>query len=136
MDRPLRIYLWLAFGITWGFGGLGLLAGAYQPEAASSVSRALHYVAAFGPSLAGLIMAASVDGRAGLRRLLVRAIPRWAGVPWYVAVIIGYPAVELLAAWLGLVPRQHSTGGKERLLGISKRGDGYLRKLFVHGARR
>jgi transposase len=39
------------------------------------------------------------------------------------------------AAWLGLVPRQHSTGGKERLLGISKRGDGYLRKLFVHGAR-
>jgi transposase len=39
------------------------------------------------------------------------------------------------AAWLGLVPRQHSTGGKERLLGISKRGDSYLRKLLVHGAR-
>ena len=39
------------------------------------------------------------------------------------------------AASLGLTPRQHSTGGKERLLGISKRGDGYLRKLLVHGAR-
>jgi transposase len=39
------------------------------------------------------------------------------------------------AAWLGLVPRQHSTGGKERLLGISKRGDHYLRKLLIHGAR-
>src|SRR5215468_9052156 len=39
------------------------------------------------------------------------------------------------AAWLGLVPRQHSTGGKERLLGISKRGDNYLRKLLIHGAR-
>jgi transposase len=39
------------------------------------------------------------------------------------------------AAWLGLVPRQHSTGGKARLLGISKRGDAYLRKLLVHGAR-
>jgi transposase len=39
------------------------------------------------------------------------------------------------AAWLGLVPRQHSTGGKPRLLGISKRGDIYLRKLLVHGAR-
>lgn len=39
------------------------------------------------------------------------------------------------AAWLGLVPRQHSTGGKERLLGISKRGDRYLRCLLVHGAR-
>jgi transposase len=40
-----------------------------------------------------------------------------------------------LAAWLGLVPREYSTGGKPRLLGISKRGDVYLRKLFVHGAR-
>ena len=39
------------------------------------------------------------------------------------------------AASLGLTPRQHSTGGKERLLGISKRGDSYLRKLLVHGAR-
>ncbi len=39
------------------------------------------------------------------------------------------------AASLGLTPRQHSTGGKQRLLGISKRGDGYLRKLLVHGAR-
>jgi transposase len=40
-----------------------------------------------------------------------------------------------LAAWLGLVPCEHSTGGKPRLLGMSKRGDVYLRKLFVHGAR-
>jgi len=40
-----------------------------------------------------------------------------------------------MAASLGLTPRQHSTGGKERLLGISKRGDSYLRKLLIHGAR-
>ena len=40
-----------------------------------------------------------------------------------------------LAAWLGLVPKEHSTGGKPRLLGISKRGDVYLRTLLVHGAR-
>ena len=40
-----------------------------------------------------------------------------------------------LAAWLGLVPRQHSTGGRDRLLGISKRGDVYLRNLLIHGAR-
>jgi len=39
------------------------------------------------------------------------------------------------AAWLGLVPRQCSTGGKTKLLGITKRGDKYLRKLLVHGAR-
>ena len=40
-----------------------------------------------------------------------------------------------LAAWLGLVPRQYSSGGKARLGRISKRGDGYLRRLLVHGAR-
>jgi transposase len=40
-----------------------------------------------------------------------------------------------LSAWLGLVPRQESSGGKERLLGISKRGDTYLRTLLIHGAR-
>lgn len=40
-----------------------------------------------------------------------------------------------LGAWLGLVPRQHSTGGKAKLLGISKRGNKYLRMLFIHGAR-
>jgi transposase len=40
-----------------------------------------------------------------------------------------------LAAWLGLVPRQSSSGGKNQLLGISKRGDTYLRTLLIHGAR-
>ena len=40
-----------------------------------------------------------------------------------------------LSAWLGLVPRQHSSGGKTVLLGISKRGDRYLRTLLIHGAR-
>lgn len=40
-----------------------------------------------------------------------------------------------MAAWLGLVPRQHSSGGKPTLLGMSKRGDAYLRTLLIHGAR-
>lgn len=40
-----------------------------------------------------------------------------------------------VAAWLGLVPRQHSSGGKQNLLGMSKRGDCYLRTLLIHGAR-
>lgn len=39
------------------------------------------------------------------------------------------------AAWVGLVPREYSTGGKQKLLGVSKRGNGYLRRLLVHGAR-
>jgi transposase len=40
-----------------------------------------------------------------------------------------------LAVALGLTPRQHSSGGKEKLLGISKRGDKYVRTLLIHGAR-
>jgi transposase len=40
-----------------------------------------------------------------------------------------------VSSWLGLVPRQNSTGGKERLGKITKRGDVYLRTLFIHGAR-
>ncbi len=40
-----------------------------------------------------------------------------------------------MAAWIGLVPGQHSTGGKNNLLGISKRGNNYLRGLLIHGAR-
>jgi transposase len=40
-----------------------------------------------------------------------------------------------LGAWLGLAPRQATTGGRPRLLGISRRGDGYIRKMLIHGAR-
>ena len=40
-----------------------------------------------------------------------------------------------VSAWIGLTPRQHSSGGKDRLAGISKRGDTYLRTLLIHGAR-
>lgn len=40
-----------------------------------------------------------------------------------------------VAAWLGLTPREHSSGGKQRQMGITKRGDRYLRKLLIHGAR-
>lgn len=40
-----------------------------------------------------------------------------------------------MSAWLGLTPRQYSSGGKNRLGGISKRGDKYMRMLLIHGAR-
>jgi transposase len=46
-----------------------------------------------------------------------------------------YRSGRELAVALGLTPRQHSSGGKEKLLGISKRGDKYIRTLLIHGAR-
>ncbi len=39
------------------------------------------------------------------------------------------------SAWLGIVPRQYSTGGKAKLFGINKRGNAYLRRILIHGAR-
>jgi transposase len=47
----------------------------------------------------------------------------------------GFGSGRQLSAWLGLVPKQHSTGGKAKILGLSKRGNKYLRSLFIHGAR-
>jgi transposase len=47
----------------------------------------------------------------------------------------GFANGRQLAAWMGLVPRQHSSGGKTTLIGIGKRSEGYLRTLLVHGAR-
>jgi len=46
-----------------------------------------------------------------------------------------YAKGRQMAAPLGLTPKQHSSGGKDRMLGISKRGDAYLRSLLIHGAR-
>ena len=46
-----------------------------------------------------------------------------------------FGSARQVAAWLGLVPRQDSSGGKPKLLGISKRGDVYLRTLLIHGGR-
>jgi transposase len=46
-----------------------------------------------------------------------------------------FPKGRNLAAWMGIVPREYSTGGKQKLLGISKRGNKYLRRLFIQGAR-
>lgn len=53
----------------------------------------------------------------------------------YVGSINNFKNGRSFSAYFGLVPRQHSTGGKANLLGISKRGDKYIRKLLIHGAR-
>ena len=59
-------------------------------------------------------------------------LPRW----WQrSATRVNSRAGSELSAWLGLVPRQHSSGNRSQLLGISKRGDRYLRTILIHGAR-
>jgi transposase len=76
----------------------------------SAVSQRLAEIPGIGPLIATALIAALGDGKA-------------------------FKSARQVAAWLGLVPRQDSSGGKSRLLGISKRGDVYLRTLLIHGAR-
>jgi transposase len=76
----------------------------------SPVSQALATIPGIGPITATALLASLGDGKA-------------------------FESARQVAAWLGLVPRQDSSGGKPKLLGISKRGDVYLRTLLIHGAR-
>jgi transposase len=77
---------------------------------ASAPCQRLMQVVGIGPLIATALVAAVGDGRQ-------------------------FGDARQLAAWLGLVPRQDSSGGKPRLLGISKRGQPYLRALLIHGGR-
>ncbi len=76
----------------------------------SPVSKTLGAVPGIGPITATALLAALGDGKA-------------------------FEKARQVPAWLGLVPKQASSGGKQKLLGISKRGDTYLRTLLIHGAR-
>ena len=75
----------------------------------NQTSRRLHYIPGVGPMLATALVASVADPRT-------------------------FRSGRNFSAWIGLVPKQHSSGGKERLGSISKQGDRYLRGLFVAGA--
>jgi transposase len=77
---------------------------------ANDASRRLAQIPGIGPITASALVASIGDGKC-------------------------FSSARQLAAWLGLVSRQHSSGGKPTLLSITKRGDTYLRTLMVHGAR-
>lgn len=77
---------------------------------ASETSRRLEQVRGVGPMIATAVLASAGDAKE-------------------------FKNGRQFAAWLGLVPRQHSSGGKQKLFGITKRGNSYLRMLLVHGAR-
>src|ERR1700723_2747700 len=75
----------------------------------NQTSRRLHYIPGVGPMLATALVASVADPKT-------------------------FRSARNFSAWIGLVPKQHSSGGKERLGSISKQGDRYLRSLFVAGA--
>lgn len=90
-------------------------------------------VGAYGVKLQGLYQASEACQRIG-RMPGVGPITATAAVA-SVGDGRAFESGRQVAAWVGLVPRQDSSGGKPKLLGISKRGDTYLRTLLIHGAR-
>lgn len=81
-----------------------------QVHLTSEMSRRLEQVRGVGPMIATAVLASAGDAKE-------------------------FKNGRQFAAWLGLVPKQYSSGGKQKLLGITKRGNSYLRMLLVHGAR-
>jgi transposase len=89
------------------------------------------------------ILALEVQIRAGCKSPTARLLQTIPGIgPISASALVAaigdvsvFKNARQLAAWLGLVPAQHSSGGKTQMKGISKRGDSYLRNLLVHGAR-
>ena len=75
----------------------------------NETSKRLHYIPGVGPMLATALVASVADART-------------------------FRSGRNFSAWIGLVPKQHSSGGKDRLGSISKQGDRYLRSLLVAGA--
>jgi membrane protease YdiL (CAAX protease family) len=94
MVSQLRIFFILAFALTWGIGGIGLLIGTWWPDTRPlSTASPLYYLAAYSVSLLGVGLTACYDGREGLCRLMSRLIPWRSSVKWYLIVIVGYAAI-------------------------------------------
>jgi uncharacterized protein len=93
--EPSRAFYVLAFGITWGVGGLALLLNALGLARPLSPANPLYYVAGYGPTIAGLAVVGRRDGWPGIRRLLTRLIPSRRDLLWYPAVIVGFPALAI-----------------------------------------
>ena len=104
------------------------------------VAEAYAWVQALDARIKGVEQQLAAVSRADAAVARLRAVPGFG--PLVTTALVGavgdgrtFGSGRELAAWLGLVPRQHTTGGKPRLYGITKRGDKRLRALLIHGAR-
>lgn len=107
--RELRRFMLLAFGLTWGLGGVALILGYLFPALAFTSSNPLYYLAAYSPSIAALIITNRDQGPRGVRTLLKGFVPTRRAGPWYLVAIlampIAYAAVAVLTdGWRLAVP--------------------------------
>ena len=110
-----------------------------SPDHAHSSDNARHNPPAYRPNrvlacASDVFLASGMKLRHAMLAALIAIAPPLAAQPPAADADAGQSR-DPLAANLGLAPRQHSSGGKEVLLGITRRGDSYLRTLLIHGAR-
>jgi hypothetical protein len=91
LRRMLWRYFILAFGITWGAGGLGLLIWLALPDTPFTASNPLYFLAAYGPSIAAILVGLHFEGRPWLVARLRAFVPKVHHIGWYVLVLLGGP---------------------------------------------
>lgn len=90
----------MAFAITWGVGGVGLLVALARPGLPFTAPNPLFYLAAYGPSIAAIIVGVGTEGRAWLVARLRAYVPKPGHIGWYVLVLIGGPLLAVAASVL------------------------------------
>jgi CAAX protease family protein len=97
--RPLLGFFVLTFGLTWGLGACfalfpNQLTAVFGPV---SISNPLFILAVYAPSISSIVMTGLLDGAAGIRRLLARLVHWRNGLRWYLAILLGLPALSAIA---------------------------------------
>lgn len=116
MTSPIRTFVVFAFALTWGIGGIALVAGLWMPDwRPLSPSSPLYYLAGYAVSVTGIALTAWHAGRAGLRALVARLWPRVSSLRWLLVVALGYAAMSGIALVVALargttVPVPHWSG--------------------------
>jgi membrane protease YdiL (CAAX protease family) len=98
LRRMLSRYFILAFGITWGVGGLGLLIWLGRPDFPFTASNPLYYLAAYGPSIAAILVGLQFEGRPWLVARLRAFVPKVHHIGWYALVLLGGPLLTIAAS--------------------------------------
>jgi uncharacterized protein len=102
--HPLVTYFACVFALTWGIGAAVLFAPSLVRVFISgpALTNPLFYLAVYAPTITSLILTTIEDGTSGLKRLFARLIPWRVSVLWYVVILIGFPAVGMLAGLASL----------------------------------
>src|SRR5262245_54882865 len=86
----VRTFFLIAFALSWGIGGIALIAGRWVDQWRLAPAKPLYYLAGYAISATGIVLTARYDGRRGLRRLAHRLVPTRPDARWIAIVVLAY----------------------------------------------